>query len=76
MENEKKDGFVIITREYQVCHEYAGMDIVATTTSLKKAWDICEKLREVYGKDDDIQMNLYYDDDVNDKYAEVLKEIV
>ena len=52
------------------------MDIVATTTSLKKAWDICEKLREVYGKDDDIQMNLYYDDDVNPEYAEILKGIV
>ena len=76
MENNKKDGFVIITREYMVNYEYAGMDIVATTTSLKKAWDICEKLREVYGKDDDIQMNLYYDDDVNPEYAEILKGIV
>ena len=76
MENDKKDGFVIITREYMVNYEYAGMDIVATTTSLKKACGICEKLQEVYGKDDDIQMNLYYDDDVNPKYAEILKEIV
>ena len=76
MENDKKDCFVIITREYMVNYEYAGMDIVATTTSLKKACDICENLREIYGKDDDIQMNLYCDDDVNSEYAEILKGIV
>ena len=34
------------------------------------------KLREVYGKDDDIQMSLYYDDDVNSKYEEILRLMI
>ena len=75
MENEKKGCFVIVTREYMVNYEYAGMDIVAMTSSLKKAWDICAKLREVYGKDDDIQMHLFCDDDIDEKYTQILKEI-
>lgn len=50
MENDKKDGFVIITREYMVNYEYAGMDIVATTTSLKRLGIFAKSYERFTGK--------------------------